>query len=179
MSNTPIEKQRLPVDLVEQIEREIALGNGVSGDILLAAIEQSVGFQLAARLRDVLSKFSVSPVKRRGRPSNCKGREDLAMEKLDARYRKLLFEYKDEAARPDPTHEKRSVSRRTAPPSERAYQKLAQEMAKDFGNIDWLALRNKHSKWNTGHYHSAINHVDSEDYDAEIDRLFPAPKRRS
>ena len=42
MSNIPFEKQRLPVDLVEQIEREIALGNGVSGDILLAAIEQSV-----------------------------------------------------------------------------------------------------------------------------------------
>ena len=35
MSNIPIEKQRLPVNLVERIERDIALGNGVSGSDLL------------------------------------------------------------------------------------------------------------------------------------------------
>jgi hypothetical protein len=34
------EQQRLPVDLAEQIERDIALGNGVSGDSLLGAIER-------------------------------------------------------------------------------------------------------------------------------------------
>ena len=32
MSNIPFEKQRLQVDLVAQIEHEIALGNGMSGD---------------------------------------------------------------------------------------------------------------------------------------------------
>jgi hypothetical protein len=31
-----------------------------------------------------------------------------------------------------------------------------------------------HSAWRNGHFHSAENHVDSEDYDAEIERLFPA-----
>jgi len=49
MSNIPIEKQRLPVDLVEQIEHDIALGNDVPGNDLLGAIEQSVGLQLSLR----------------------------------------------------------------------------------------------------------------------------------
>ena len=86
MSKIPFEKQRLQVDLVAQIEHEIALGNGMSGDILLAAIEQSVGFQLAAPLRGVLGKFSVPAVKRRGRPSNSRGREDFALEAVDDAY---------------------------------------------------------------------------------------------
>jgi hypothetical protein len=34
---------------------------------------------------------------------------------------------------------------------------------------------NMHSEWRNGHFHSAGSHVDSEDYDAEIERLFPAP----
>src|ERR1700716_1937998 len=112
MSKTPFEKQRLQVNLVEQIEHEIALGHGASGDVLLAAIEQSVGFELDAPLRNVLPKFSSPAESRRGRPSNPKGRE---------------------------------------------------------------ALRNKHSQWKNGHFHSADNHVESEDFDAEIERQFPAP----
>jgi hypothetical protein len=177
MSNIPFEKQRLPVDLVEQIEREIALGNGVSGDILLAAIEQSVSLQLAAPLRDVLSKFSVPAVKRRGRPSNCKGQEDFAMEKLDARYRKLLRQYENSAAKPNLAPPNGSI-RRTSPPSELAYRRLAHDMAKELGNIDWRSVANKHSNWKI-RFHSADNHVGSEDFDAEIERRFPAPKRRS
>jgi len=52
-------------------------------------------------------------------------------------------------------------------------------MKDDFGNIDWLALRNLHSKWKHGHFHSAENHVDSEDFDTEIERQFPSPTRPS
>ena len=55
MSNIPFEKQRLPVDLVGEIEREITAGSSVSGSDLLAAIEQSVEIQLAARLRNIVS----------------------------------------------------------------------------------------------------------------------------
>jgi hypothetical protein len=50
MTNTPFENQRLPVDLVEQIEHDIAQGKGVSGDVLLGALEQSAGHQLDDRL---------------------------------------------------------------------------------------------------------------------------------
>jgi hypothetical protein len=46
-----------------------------------------------------------------------------------------------------------------------------------FPNIGWQALRNLHSKWNRGHFHSQDHHVDSDDYDAEIERLFPAPSK--
>jgi hypothetical protein len=35
-------------------------------------------------------------------------------------------------------------------------------------------LKNLHSAWRLGHFHDAENHVDSEDVEAEIDRLFSA-----
>src|SRR5947208_2785720 len=97
MSNIPFEKQRLQVNLVDQIEREIALGHGVSGEILLAAIEQSAGLKLPAPLPEIVGKASISAVKRPGRPANSKGREDFAIEKVDARYPALLRKYEEEA----------------------------------------------------------------------------------
>ena len=60
-------------------------------------------------------------------------------------------------------------------PSELAYTEILQEMKADFPNIGWEALRNKHTAWKNGHFHSAENHIDSDDFDAEIERLFPAP----
>jgi hypothetical protein len=97
MSNIPIEMQRLP-DPVEQIERKIAHGNVVSGDELLHAIERSQGHQLDDHLQDVVRKFSISAVKRRGRPpSNCedRGREEFAMAEVDDRYPALLHKYEE------------------------------------------------------------------------------------
>jgi hypothetical protein len=93
MSNIPLEKQRLQIDPIEQIERKIAQGTIVPGDELLHAIERSQSHQLDHRLRDIVRKSSISAVKRRGRPSNCKGREDFALAQLDARYPALLREY--------------------------------------------------------------------------------------
>jgi len=98
MSTIPFEKQRFPVDPIEQIDRKIAQGNVISGDELLQAIEQSAGHQLDDRLRDVARKFGISAVKRRGRPGNCRGREDFAMAELDARYPALLRQREDEEA---------------------------------------------------------------------------------
>jgi hypothetical protein len=97
MTNIPIEQQRLLVNLVEQLEQKIAQGEPVSGDELLDAIEQSQSHSLADRLRDVVRKFSVSAVGRRGRPRNCKGAEDFALEELNARYPAVLQKYQDEA----------------------------------------------------------------------------------
>src|SRR5258705_12358585 len=97
MSKIPFEKQRLPVNPVEQIVHKIAQGEAVSGDELLDAIEQSVDLQLAAPLRDIVRKFSVPAVKRRGRPSNHRGREDFALEEVDARYPRLLRKHEEEA----------------------------------------------------------------------------------
>ena len=176
MSNIPFEKQVFRVDPVGQIEHRIAKGEPVSGDELLDAIEQSQGQQLDPRLREVVRRFSVSAVKRRGRPSNCKGREDFALAELDARYPDLLRKYRGEvkqrrrlaAARGD------ILARAEQTPSELAYRELLQNMKADFPNTKWLALSTKHSEWKKGHFHSAENHVDSEDFDAEIERRFPA-----
>ena len=176
MSNIPIEKQLLPVNPVEQIEHKLAQGEAVSGDELLGAIEYSQRHQPDDRLPDFIRRFSVSAVKRRGRPSNCKGREDFALAELDARYPALLRKYRGEvkqrrrlaAARGD------ILARAEQTPSELAYRELLQNMKADFPNTKWLALSTKHSEWKKGHFHSAENHVDSEDFDAEIERRFPA-----
>ena len=73
MANIPIEKQLLAVNPIERIEHKIAQGEAIPGGELLDAIEQSQGHTLDDRARDVVRRFSVSPVKRRGRPNNCKG----------------------------------------------------------------------------------------------------------
>jgi len=67
------------------------------------------------------------------------------------------------------------LSRTEQTASESAYREISQVMKADFPNIDWRALRNKHSAWKTGHFHLADNDVDSEDFDAEIERQFPEP----
>jgi hypothetical protein len=177
MAVIPIEQQRLTVDPIEQIERVIALGNAVSGDELLRAIELSENRQLDDRVRDVVRKFSVSAVKRRGRPSNCTGREDFALAQVDDRYPGLLLEYEEKAQqRRQCAAAKGDVPAIAEPtPSELAYTEILQTMKADFPNIDWRALRNKHSAWKNGHFDSADNHIGSEDFDAEIDRQFPEP----
>jgi hypothetical protein len=175
MPNIPFEKQRLPVNPVEQIEHKIAQGEAVSGDELLDAIEQSHGQHLDDRLRNVIRRFSVSAVKRPGRPSSCRGREDFALKEVDDRYPALLRKHEEEA------RQKRLLAaaagdilaRTELKPSELAYTEILHDMRADFPSIGWEALRNKHSEWNNGHFHSAENEIDSEDYDAEIERRSP------
>ena len=160
-------QQRLPIT-VEQIEYQIAQGMAVSGVELRRAIECSVGRPLDDRLREVISMFSVAAVKRRGRPSSCRGREDFAMEELDRLYSDLLQTFQDDADR-------KSVSKDPSP-SERAYRQLATEMKDDLGNIDWRSVANKHSVWKKRSI-PTDDQYDSEDFDAEIERLFPRPPR--
>jgi hypothetical protein len=184
MSNIPIEKHRLPVNLIEQLEHKIAQGVSVSGDELLDAIEWSQGHQLDDRVRDVITKFSILAGKRRGRPpSTCadRGREDFAMEEVEERYPALLEKYEDEVKqkRRSAAADGTVLPSAEATPSELAYQEILKVMEADFQNIDWRTLRNNHSAWSNGHSHSPENHVDSNDFDAEIDQLFPAPKPRS
>ncbi len=176
MSKIPFGKQHLPVDSIGQIERDIAMGNGVSGGDLLAAIERSVDLQPPARLRDIVSKFSIPAVKRRGRPSRCKGRADFALAEVDDRYAAILRKFKLEAQqrRLLAATEGALLASAEPTPSELAYTEILKGMHADFPNLNWSALRNKHSTWNKGHLHPEENNVDSEDFDAEIERLFPS-----
>lgn len=158
----PLNQQRLPREFVETIKADQARGLAVSGEDLLSAIEQWLGRPLPADLRELFPAFSIPAVRQRGRPANNRGREDFGLEELDASYSELLRKFREEPG---------SVS-----PSERAYRQLAAEMKDIFGNIDWRALSNKHSSWKTGRFHSSERFVDSEDFDAEIERQFPAHK---
>jgi hypothetical protein len=179
MSNIPFEKQVFPVDPVGQIEHKIAQGEAVSGDELLDAIERSEGHSLAYRLRDVVCKFSVPAVGRRGRPINSKGGEDFALKEVNARYPALLRKHEEEARQ-------RRLSAAAAgdilasaepAPSELAYTEILHDMRADFPSIDWGALRNKHSAWKNGHFHPVENDTNSEDFDANIERQFPTPPK--
>jgi hypothetical protein len=175
MSSIPFENQRLPVNLVEQIEHDLAQGKAVSGDVLLRALEQSGGHQLDDRCRDMVRRFSVSAVKRRGRPTICKGPEDFTLEEVDAQYPALLRKHEEEAQqrRLLAAAEGTILPSAEPTPSELAYTQILKDMQADFPTLHWETLRNKHSEWKTGHFHSAENEIDSEDYDAEIERLFP------
>ena len=177
MSNIPFEKQYLQVDLVDQIAREVALGHVVPGKILLSAIEQAVGRKLAAPLPEIIVKSSIPAVKRPGRPPNSKGREDFALEEVDAHYLTLLRKYEQQARqrRNSALASGDELARGESTPSELAYREILQDMKADFPGVNWEALRNKHSQWKNGHFHPADNHVDSEDVDAEIERQFPSP----
>jgi hypothetical protein len=177
MTNIPFEQQRLAVNPIEQIQWEIMQGNAISGDELLDAIERSLNHRLEDRLRDVVRKFSVSAVNRRGRPSNSKGREDFALAEVDDQYPGLLLEYEEKVQQERHSAAARNdiPSRTEQTASELAYREILQSMKPDFPNIDWLALRNKHSRWKTGRFHPTDDDVDSEDFDAEIERQFPKP----
>ena len=136
MSNIPFEKQHLLVNPIEQIEHDIAQGKGVSGDVLLGALEQSAGRQLDDRLRDVIRRFSVSAVKRRGRPTICKGPEDFALEAVDARYPALLRKHEEEAQqrRLLAAAEGTILPSAEPTPSELAYTEILEGMQADFPN---------------------------------------------
>jgi hypothetical protein len=177
MSNIPFEKQVFPVDPVGQIEHKIAQGEPVSGDELLDAIEYSQGHPSVDRLRDIIRRFSVSAVKRRGRPSKSKGREDFALEEVDARYPALLRKHEEE------TQERKRLAAAEGTilpcaeptPSELAYTEILEGMQADFPNLEWESLRNMRSEWNHGHFHPVEEDpTGPEDIEAEIDRLSPS-----
>jgi hypothetical protein len=163
----PFNQQRLQLDFVTTIRTEQASGKAVPGADLLCAVEQRMG-PLPEALRELFSAFSIPAAKRPGRPAGSSAHEDFGLEELDERYTTLLRQFQSE---------KRSrTTREKTTPSERAYRVLATEFKDVFGNIDWLSLRNKHSSWKTGRFYPADSVVDSENFDAEIERQFPAHK---
>jgi hypothetical protein len=167
--------------MVEDIKHKIERGHAVSGDELLGAIEQAYGFRSEDRFRDVARKFLVPEVRRRGRPTGYRAREDFALAEVDARYPALLRQHQyDAQLRRDRAAAEGTVLADAEPtPSELTYIEILRDMQEDFRNIDWRALQNKHSEWKNGRFHPKENDVDSEDFEAEIERLFPSPQGRS
>jgi hypothetical protein len=139
----PFSQQRLKRDFVADLRFDLDRGLAVSGEDLLRAVEQRMG-ALPAELRELLVAFSIPAVLRKGRPPNDRAALDFAMGDLDERYSSLLEQLRSEDVSP---------SKPRITPSERAYRQLLDEFRADFPNIDWQALRNKHSAWRNGHFH--------------------------
>jgi hypothetical protein len=171
MTNIPIIAQILRNNSLAFVQACIRDGKHVAGEDILLTIEQSIERQLPKALQNIVRRAIIPAVKTRGRPSKFVASLDLALEKVDQRYPALL--------RYEQRKKGRLLNSGKAPekgesPSMLAYSRLLKPISREFGAITWEALRNMHSAWRNGHFHSAENHVDSEDYDAEIERLFPA-----
>jgi hypothetical protein len=164
--------QILPTDYLLSALTNIKAGKSVSGDDLLLAIEQTIRQPLPAVLRSVVCRATIPALKVRGRPSKFGASLDLALEKLDHRYPALL---RYEKRKKDRLLKSGKAAQKGESPSMLAYVRLLRHMKDEFGPITWEALKNMHSEWRNGHFHSAENHVDSEDFDAEIEQRFPEP----
>jgi hypothetical protein len=171
MPNIPIEQQILPADHLSHVQMSIQVGKPVCGDDLLLAIEQISGQPLSEVARNLVRRALIPAAKSPGRPSKFGAPLDFALEKLDQRYPALL---RYEKRKKDRLLKRGKATLKGESPSMLAYARLLRHMKVDFGPMSWEALKNLHSAWRRGHFHSAENEVESEDYDAEIDRLFPA-----
>jgi hypothetical protein len=171
MSKIPFADQILPTDYLLSAQTNIEAGKPVSGEDLLLTIEQSIQQRLPEAVRNVVRRAIIPAVKVRGRPSKFGASLDLALEKVDRRYPALL---RYEQRKKDRLLKSGKAAQKGESPSLLAYDRLRKPISREFGPISREALSTMHSAWRNGHFHSAENHVDSEDYDAEIERLFPA-----
>ena len=171
MCKIPFSDQILPDDYLLSVRTNIQAGKPVSGGDLLLMIEQCMRQPLPESARSVVRLALIPPVKTRGRPSKFGAPLDLALEKVDQRYPALL---RYEEAKKARFLKSGKAALKGESPSLLAYNRLVRHMKNDFGPMTREALKNMHSAWRNGHLHSADNHVDSDDYDAEIERLFLA-----
>jgi hypothetical protein len=181
MRKFPLNEPILPIDYISSAKASVQSGKPVSGDDLLAAIEQSLPFGLAEELRTLVRQSNIPAAKSRGRRRSFDAALDVTLDTVDKRHAGLLRKYQEESRKKKADARKvRAILPKTEqPPSERAYRRIASTMQEELKRIDWKALRNLHVRWKKGDFHSAENHVDPTDFDAEIERKFPAPTRRS
>jgi hypothetical protein len=172
MPNTPFSRQVLPIDYLLSAQTDIKAGKPVSGETLLCVIEQNIQEQLPDTVRDIVRRALIPAMKTRGRPMKFGALLDFALEKVDVRYPALLRyeqQKKDRLLRTG-----KGVSKGDYSPSLLAYDRLLRHMKDAFGPMTPEALRNMHSAWRNGRFHSSDNQTDSEDFEAEIERRFPA-----
>lgn len=170
MRNIPFSRQTLPIDHVLSAQADIKAGKQVLGHALLAAIEQSIQQRLPVVVRKMVGLALIPAVKTRGRPTKFDASLDLALDRVHKRYPALLRYEQRKKNRGN------GIPKGNGSPSKLAYERLLRHMKCDFGPITPEALRNMHSEWKNGHFHSPENDINSEDFDEEIDRQFPKPK---
>jgi hypothetical protein len=174
MSKIPFADQILPTDYLLSAQTNIEAGKPVSGEDLLLAIEQSIQQRLPEAVRNVVRRAIIPAVKVRGRPSKFGASLDLALEKVDQRYPALRRYEERKKAR---FLKSGKAALKGESPSLLAYARLVWHMKDEFGPMTREALKNMHSEWRSGRFHSAENDIDSEDFEAEIERTYPPFKK--
>lgn len=170
MTNIPFSSQKLPSDQLTFVQMSILAGREVAGEDLLRAVEQSGQQPLSVSARDIIRRASIPAVKIRGRPSKIGAKMDFALEKLDQRYPALL---RYEQRRRCRLRRSGKATLKGESPSLLAYERLLRHMKNEFGAITREGLMNKHCQWKSGRFHCVENDVNSNDYEEEINRLFP------
>jgi hypothetical protein len=157
MQKVPFEKQILPPDYLSSAITNAKAGKLVSGDDLLHAVEQGIGLRLPEAVRGLVRQSTIPARKARGRPRSSGAALDFALLTVDQRHPPLLRKYQDEARTRRAAAEAggAKLPKTDHSPSERAYRRILTTMQKDFGNIDWKALRNLHIRWKKGRLHRA------------------------
>ena len=172
MTKIDIKYQVLPPDHLTHVQTSVRTGKSVAGEDLLLAIEQGTQRSLPEDLRNLVRQALIPAVESKGRPKKFGAALDFALDKVDRRYPALL---RYEQRKKEHLRKSGKAALKGESPSLLAYGRLLRHMKDDFGPMTREGLANMHSKYRNGHFHPADNHVDSEDVDAEIDRLFPAP----
>jgi hypothetical protein len=182
MQKVPFEKQILPPDYLSSAITNAKAGKLVSGDDLLHAVEQGIGLRLPEAVRGLVRQSTIPARKARGRPRSSGAALDFALLTVDQRHPPLLRKYQDEARTRRAAAEAggAKLPKTDHSPSERAYRRILTTMQKDFGNIDWKALRNLHIRWKKGCFHRAENPGDGpEDVEEAIEQYLASLKPRS
>lgn len=165
----PIDHQRLQRDPIEILSSILHLRGSLSGNDVLNALEHTTNRPLPEHLRKHIAALTDPTISKRGRPAPTpheRAVHDFTMRQLDRNYRRLLVDFKSDKA-----------GANGQSPSERAYRKLAYDMKQELGLLlDWRSLQNIHSAWRSGALYDADENVDSNDFDVQIDRQFPAHK---
>jgi hypothetical protein len=171
MSKVSFADQFLPIDYLLGAQTDIKAGKSVSGNDLLLAIEQAIQQSLPDEVRSIVRQASIPNLKTRGRPRKFGASLDLALDRVDHFYPALL---RYEQRKRDIFLRSGKARSKGDSPSMLAYTRLLRHMKNEFGPMTWEALRNMHSRWRMGRFHSAKNNVDSDDFDDEVDGRFPA-----
>jgi hypothetical protein len=174
MSKIGFEHQKLPIDHLACVQAMIQAGKSVAGDDLLLAVEQSMRQSLPAEARDIVRRALITAVKTRGRPPKFDAYLDLALDKVDQRYPALL---RYEQRKKQLLLKSGKVALKGESPSRLAYARLLRHMKHEFGPMTPEGLGNMHSGYRKGRLHSTENHIDSEDFEAEIEHTFPLFKK--
>jgi hypothetical protein len=139
------------VDLFEYAVYELRQSTLLDRVQLANVVERGPDRAMPRQLREYLGRMlrhEIPLATPRGRKRKSEAWLDFTFLEVDERYRRYRRRYE--------VQKRKLIAAGTPPvrgapsPSELAYRQILRDMRRDFPNVDWKALRNRHSKWRQG-----------------------------